>query len=220
MSTVRSPIEQRFVLYGVPWRTYERLLRAFADRPGVRLTYDRGTLELMTLSHLHENQGYLLARLVDAVTEELNLPVKGGGSTTFRRRKKLRGLEPDSCYWIASEALVRGKDRLDLRVDPPPNVALEIDVTRSSLNRMAIYAALRVPEVWRLKKQSLLAHLLGSDGRYAESAVSRAFPGLMLADLLPFLAMRGQLDENTIVRQFRAWVRQQLVAGMFTPPSP
>jgi Uma2 family endonuclease len=210
MSTVQSPSEQRFILYGVPWRTYLRLLRAFADRPGIRLTYDRGTLELMTLSHEHENRGYLVGRLVDALTEELDLPVKGGGSTTFRRRKRQRGLEPDACWWIASEALVRGKDKLDLRRDPPPDLALEIDVTHSSLDRLAIYAALGIPEVWRLEGESLVCYLLGSDGHYSVSSVSRVFAGLSPADLRPFIALRGQMDENAIVLQFRAWVLQHL----------
>src|SRR5438105_3340518 len=100
MATTPAPSEQRFLLAGVSWRTYERVLRAFADRPGVRLTYDRGILELMTLSHEHESLNYLLARFVDALTEELGLPVKGGRSTTVRRRKRRRGLEPDSCWWI------------------------------------------------------------------------------------------------------------------------
>src|ERR1700722_8059939 len=162
MSTVQAAPEQRFILYGVPWRTYERLLRAFADRPGVRLTYDRGTLELMTLSHEHENRGHLLGRLVVTLTVELGLPLKGGGSTTFRRRRRQRGLEPDECYWIGSEALVRGKEKINQRRDPPPDLALEIDVTHSSLNRLAIYAALNIPEVWRFEGLSLACYLLGT----------------------------------------------------------
>jgi len=220
MAVVHSPSEQCLILYGVPWRTYERLLRVFADRPGVRLTYDRGTLELMTLSHDHENRGHLLGRLVVTLTEELGLPLKGGGSTTFRRRRRQRGLEPDECYWIASEALVRGKAKLDLRRDPPPDLALEIDVTHSSLDRLAIYAALRIPEVWRLQGQALDCHILGSDGHFSVNSASRAFPGLAPADLLPFIALRGQLDENAIVRQFRDWVRQHLLSPGPTPPSP
>jgi Uma2 family endonuclease len=212
MATAFSPSEQRFVLLGVPWRTYERLLRVFAERPGVRLTYDRGTLELMTLSHEHESQVHLLGRLVVAMTEELGLPLKGGGSTTFRRRRRERGLEPDECYWIANEAQVRGKDQIDLRRDPPPDLALEIDVTHSSLDRLVIYAALKFPEVWRLESQTLVCYLLG-DGGYAVGAASRAFPGLTVADLAPFLKLAGQMDENAIVRQFRAWVRRHF------PPS-
>ena len=128
MSTVQVPPEQHFVITDVSWAAYGRLLRAFGNRPGMRLTYDRGTLELMTLSHEHESASYLLARFVDALTEELGLPVKGGKSTTFRRRQKRRGLEPDSCWWIANEPLVRGKTRIDLRRDPPPDLGLEVDV--------------------------------------------------------------------------------------------
>ncbi len=213
MSIAHSTSEQTFILHETPWPTYCRLLRAFANRRGIRLTYDRGTLELRTLSHEHESYGYLLGRLVDALTEELSLPVKGGGSTTFRRRKRRRGLEPDACWWIASEALVRGKLKIDLRRDPPPDLALEVDVTHSSLDRLGIYAALGIPEVWRLEMQTLLCHLLGSDGRYAVSPTSRAFPGLCVADMGQFIAMRGQLDENAIIRLFRAWVRQHFAGA-------
>jgi Uma2 family endonuclease len=218
MSTVKIPSSQRLVLFGVSWPEYGRLLRAFAHRRAVKLTYDRGTLEIMTLSHKHENQSYLLARLVDALTEELALTVKGGRSTTFKRRKRQRGLEADSSWWIASEPLVRGKDVIDLRHDPPPDLAMEIEVSRSALNRMTIYAAIRVPEVWRYDGQTLTFHILGSDGKYAGSIYSLAFPQLTPADLLVFLNLRGQMDDNTIVRQFRAWVRQRFGGGGQSTP--
>jgi Uma2 family endonuclease len=219
MSTVLAPTTQRLVLYGVDWREYTRLLRAFGHRPAVRLTYDRGVLEIMTLSHKHESGVHLLGRFVLVLTEELGLPIKGGRSTTFRRRKKKRGLEPDESYWIASEPLVRGKEKIDLRRDPPPDLALEIDVTHSSLDRLSIYAALNVPEVWRYEKQAIVCYLLGSDGRYAVSSQSKAFPGLNPADLIPFLALRGQMDENAVIRQFRAWVRQHFPAEGSAQPS-
>jgi Uma2 family endonuclease len=212
MATAIPSAGQRLVLNGVDWRTYTRLLRALADRPALRLTYDRGALEIMTLSHEHENCTHLLGRLVVALTEELGLPVKGGRSTTFRRQKRRRGLEPDECYWIASEPLVRRKTRIDLRTDPPPDLALEIDITHSSLDRMGIYAALRVPEVWRLEGGQVVCHLLGAGG-YTVSASSRVFPGLAPADLGAFLAQRTQIDENTLLRQFRAWIRQQQASG-------
>jgi Uma2 family endonuclease len=210
MSTIpaRRP-SQRLVLHGIDWPTYSRLVRAFAGRRGLRLSYDRGTLEIMTLTYGHESLAHLLGRFVVALTEELGLPIAEGGSTTFRRRRSRRGLEPDQSYWIASEPLIRGKDRIDLRVDPPPDLAIEVDVASSSVNRMGIYAALGVAEVWRLAEGALTFHVLASGGQYAASPTSRAFPFLTSADVQGFLALRGQQEENAIVRQLRAWVRQR-----------
>src|SRR5215468_4991443 len=105
MAAVLPSIGQRLVLSGVDWITYGRLLHALGNRPAVRLTYDRGALEIMTLSHEHENCAHVFGRPVVVLTEELLLSIKGGRSTTFRRFKKRRGLEPDDCYWIAKEPL-------------------------------------------------------------------------------------------------------------------
>jgi Uma2 family endonuclease len=113
MSTVRIPQKQRFILDGVSWPRYTRLLRDFADRH-LRFTYDGGILEIMTLSHEHESAADFLGRMVVTLTEQLKLPIKAGRSTTFRKRKKEKGLEPDNCYWIAHEADVRGKTVIDL----------------------------------------------------------------------------------------------------------
>jgi Uma2 family endonuclease len=197
------------VLHGIDWPTYVRLVRAFAGRRGLRLTYDRGTLEIMTLTYGHESLAHLLGRFVVALTEELGLPIAEGGSTTFRRRRSRRGLEPDQCCWIASEPLIRGKQRIDLRVDPPPDLAIEVDVASSSVDRMGIYGALGVPEVWRLADQTLTFHVLAGGGKYVVSTTSKAFSILTSADVQGFLALRGQQDENAIVRQFRTWVQQR-----------
>jgi Uma2 family endonuclease len=218
MSTVQAPAKQRVVLYGVDWATYGRLLRAFAERPAVRLTYDRGMLEIMSPLLERDTDGRLLGRFVTTLTEELCLSVLSAGSTTFRRRKRRRGLEADECFWIANEPRVRGKRRINLRVDPPPDLAIEIDVTRSSLDRMSIYAALGFPEVWRLDgPQSLTFNVLQPDRTYAAATRSLSFPLITPADLIGFLALRGQMDENALVRQFRAWVRGRLPATPGTP---
>src|SRR4051812_18816466 len=169
MSSVSSTTRpQRLVLYGVSWREYTRMLRAFQERPGFRLTYDRGTLEIMSPLFEHEIDADLLGRFVVVLTEELGLPLQAGRSTTFRRRRMRRGLEPDHSWWIAHAPQMRGKRRIDLQVDPPPDLALEVDVTRRSLNRMSIYARLRVPEVWRLSAQGLTFQVLQANGRYGE----------------------------------------------------
>ncbi len=215
MSTVSSsPRPQRLVLYGVSWDEYTRMLHAFVDRPGFRLTYDRGTLEIMSPLHEHESNAEMLGRLVVALTEELGLPIKAGRSTTFRRRRMRRGLEPDHSWWIAHELQVRGKQRIDLRVDPPPDLAVEIEVTRRLLNRMSIYARLGVPEVWRLDaRRGLTFQVLQPNGRYAEQTHSLSFPLFTPADLASHLTLRTQYDENEVVRRFRDFVRQRLAAA-------
>jgi Uma2 family endonuclease len=212
-STLAPLVDQRLVLSGSDWRTYTRLLRALERHPAVRLTYDRGVLEVMTLSHEHEGLSYILGRFVDVLTEELGLPIKGGRSTTFRRRKRRKGLEPDNCFWIANETRVRGKTRINLKTDPPPDLAIEVDVSHSSLDRLGIYAALGVPEVWRYDGQALTFHVLAGTA-YTAASHSPTFPFLAPADVLRFLALRASRDENEVARAFRAWVRQQL------PPQP
>jgi Uma2 family endonuclease len=202
------------VLYGIDWKTYTRLLRAFEGRGRFRLTYDRGTLEIMSPLWEHEGPADLLACFVVVLTEELKLPRRAGGAVTLRRRRRRRGLEPDRSYWIASAPQLQGKTHLDLRIDPPPDLAIEVDVTSSSLDRMSIYAALGVPEVWRWSAAGLtFNHLQG--GAYQVRPNSLSFPQLASADLAGCLVQFGQTDDATIVLQFRAWVRQTLL-----PPSP
>ena len=217
MSTVRSkPLPtHRLVLDYVDWRTYGRFLRLFSDRPAVHLTYDRGTLEIMTLSHHHESFGYILARFIDALTEELSLPVKGGGSTTCRRRRRKRGLEPDSCWWIANEALVRGKREIDLGTDAPPDLALEVDITHSSLDRLEIYAALGVSEVWQWEKDSLVCHVLDDKGKYSVTPLSKVISGFPPKEMAQFYLPRADMEQNALVREFRNWVQEQLATGRF-----
>jgi Uma2 family endonuclease len=210
MATASAPRGRQLVLHGEPWETYVRMLRLFDGRRRLRITYDRGTLEIMTLSPEHESWKYLLGRLVDAATEELGLPIAGYGSMTCKRRKKKKGLEPDNCYWIANADKIRGKNKINFRTDPPPDLCLEIDITHSSLDRMDIYAALGVPEVWRLDEQGLTFQALQPGGSYAEVASSLSFPLVSAADVNRFLALRGQEDDNAIVRQFREWLRQQI----------
>ncbi|HMF15711.1 MAG TPA: Uma2 family endonuclease [Gemmataceae bacterium] len=196
-------------LSGVDWRMYSRLLRAFAERPGIRLTYDRGELEIMSPLLEHDDSGRFLGVLVFVLTEELDMPLKHGGSTTLRRRLKRRGIEADECFWIANARRMSGKRRLDLRTDPPPDLAIEVDVTNSSLDRLGIYGAIKVPEVWRLTGKSLTFYILGPDGSYVISPISRAFPFVKPADLLGFLLQaRKAGDEMVVVRKFRVWVRR------------
>jgi Uma2 family endonuclease len=189
---------------------YTRLLRAFDNRPRVKLTYDRGELEIMSPAQALGGFKVFLGHLVNVLTEELGLPVRGGGSATLRRRLKQKGLEPDECFWIEHAAQLAGVRRLDLSIHPPPDLAIEVDVTRSSLHRMGIYVALNVPEVWRLDDDALSFHVLGPENDYHQSETSPTFPGVTAADLLPFMRdARDAPDQNQVTRRFREWVRQR-----------
>jgi Uma2 family endonuclease len=205
----QPPDRQSIRLSLVDWRTYRRLLRIFDERPGWRLTYDRGELEIISPSALLANDGRFLGRLVVTLTEECGLPVLSGGSATIRLRRKRRGLEADDCFWIAHAARMAGRRRLDLRIDPPPDLAIESDVTQSSLDRMGIYHALRLPEVWRLEGDVFTFHVLSAVGVYDIAAQSQTFPWIRPAHLLPVVQQgRKAADQNAVVRDFRAWIRR------------
>ncbi|HVA46745.1 MAG TPA: Uma2 family endonuclease [Pirellulales bacterium] len=210
MSTAPSSVKPAAVLHDIDWGTYTRLLRAFERRRRFRLTYDRGMLEIMSPLWEHEKSAYLLGRFIDVVTEELRLLCEPGRTVTLRRRRKSRGLEPDNCYWIANAGRLAGKTRLDLRVDPPPDLAIEVDLTHSSLDRMSIYAALGVPEVWRATCEGLTFNILEA-GVYQVRTHSLSLPRLASADLVPVLAQLGRTDTTALVAQFRDWVRQVLL---------
>jgi Uma2 family endonuclease len=213
MSTAVVPIlpaGQWLRLSDVDWTMYTQLLRAFAESPRVRLTYDRGELEIMAPLLRHDDDGSFLGDLVYVVTEELGLPLHRGGSVTMRLRKRRRGIEADECYWIANAPRMRGRRRLDLRRDPPPDLAIEVDVTHSSMDRLAIYAKIRVPEVWRLSAADVLTfHVLDEEGHYQVTETSASLPLLTSAKVLEFLQLaRAADDQNMVTRQLREWVRQ------------
>ncbi len=194
----------------VDWQTYTRLLRLFAERRDVRLTYDRGELEIMTPSLEHDNPVWFLGMLIFALADELGLPLRGGGSTTMRRRLKKRGIEADACFWIANAPRMAGRRRLNLRRDPPPDLGIEVEVTHGSLDRLGIYAALMVPEVWWVKDDRLTIYVLRDDGEFRVSTTSRSFPIVTSADLLPFLHQgRDATDPLAVIRRFRLWIRKR-----------
>ena len=206
MSVGNLQAENRVVLSGVTWSTYESLL-ADTDNRAARFTYDRGYLEMMSPSDPHERLKRLFGRIVETMTEELGIPIRSGGSTTLRTQLKDRGLEADECYYMASEPAVRGRAKLDLGVDPPPDLAIKVDISTSSLDQLSIYADLGVPEVWLYDGSVLRVHQLQSDGKYVQQPRSPSFPFLPLEEIERFLARRNETDETTWIRSFRAWVK-------------
>jgi Uma2 family endonuclease len=212
-ATVSPPVpshgNESVLLHGVRWSTYEALLEDLDGRH-IRLTYDDGSLEIMTISPRHEWSKKLIGRMIEAMTEELNIPIRSGGSTTFRNELKKKGLEPDECYWVANEPSVRGRADLDLEVDPPPDIAVEVEISTSALDRLGIYAALGVSEVWRSDGHQIMIAQLQEDGTYAHAAQSPSFPWLPLAELSRFLGASLTMGETGWIRSFRAWVRAEV----------
>src|SRR5690349_10860660 len=149
METLVQPSEERFVLRNVSWKTYEHLLADFAESRSPRLAYDRGTLEIMSPLPEHEELSHDLAMLVEIAAEARDLHIRGLGSTTFKRKDLKQGFEPDACFYIQNAEKMRGRARVDLAIDPPPDLVIEIEHSRSSINKLSIYAQIGVPEVWR-----------------------------------------------------------------------
>ncbi|MGL5060703.1 MAG: Uma2 family endonuclease [Microcoleus sp.] len=197
------------VLKNISWKTYESLVNELAEQPGIRLTYDRGNLEIMTPSDPHEGNKEILGRFVETVTEELNVEIRSLGSRTCKREDLVRGLEPDKCYYIQNEDLVWNKEQIDLNEDPPPDLAIEIDITSSSIDRLELYASLGVPEVWRYDGSRFIIYQLEA-GEYSERDVSPTFPFLSQVEMLRFLELRRSTKENALIRLFREWVRSQI----------
>ncbi len=175
----------------------------------IRVTFDRVELDIMTTSSTHELDRHLLGRLVDTLTEEMAIDVACAGTMTLDREELERGLEGDNIWWIQHEPQVRHVRKIDLNRVPPPDLALEVEISRSALDRMGIYAALRVPEVWRWDQRVLSVWLLKGD-EYVRSAHSLAFPFLPVAELARFMLMRTTMSETQVVRAFREWVREHL----------
>lgn len=216
MSAVQLPLEQRFVLYNVDWDTYV----TFSDRLGernIRVTYNGVNLEFRTPSPEHEWAKKQLARLLQSVTEEMDIDIAGFGSMTCRHEDLEHGFEPDECYWIGREMEIRGRDHIDLTRDPPPDLLLEVEISRSFLDRLAIAARLGVPEVWRYDGQTLRIMLLGPDGQYTESLRSEALPFLPLAELVRFLHHDATQSETKRFRALRDWVRERMARGWGAP---
>jgi Uma2 family endonuclease len=211
MKTLTPEIaEQRVILSNISWQTFEQLLKELGDNRASRLAYDEGILEIMTPLGRHENNNRFIDDLIRAIADELDLNLKKFGSLTLKRSKKQKGAEPDSCYYLQNEALVRSKQEIDLDNDPPPDLVLEIDITSGSLDKRPIYAAIGVPEFWRYDGNKLQVFVLQqSTGDYQQVTQSPTFSWMPL-DVIPRFIRQSLVDgETATLRAFRAWVREQ-----------
>ncbi len=199
---------QTLVLRNVNWVEFETILEELGEHRHSRIAYYRHQLEIMAPLPEHEISKVLISDLLEILLEEFDLEFYPLGSTTFKHQFLGLGLESDSCFYIQNEAKVRGKKRLNLEIDPPPDLALEVDVT--SRTYLDLYAGLGVPEVWRFERGQLKIHCL-EQGQYQEQEFSPLFTGLPLKAIIPdYLQRIDQDGRNQTIKTFRAWVKSQI----------
>src|SRR6266446_9188813 len=204
----RMPADSVLIQHGVGWNDYEELLRAVGDAPGQHISFDDGTLQIMTLSFKHEKYVRLIERIVDRLSARLRVKVLSYGSATMKKEREQKGAEPDACFYVQSADLVGKKDDLDLNVDPPPDIVVEIDLHHESLSKSPIYAGLGVPEFWRYDGTSLIIYLL-REKHYVASDASASLPLLNGAVLTDFLARIPNEDQYEILLAFEEWLEDQ-----------
>lgn len=209
VTTTTPSFEQRTLLSNISWQTFKTMLAEMGDQRVTRLAYDAGTVEIMTPLMPHENSNRFIEGLVIVLCEELGLEVKRTGSLTLTRDDLQKGGEPDSSYYIQNESLVRGKENIDLAVDPPPDLVLEVEYSRSRINKLQLYAAMGIPEFWRYNGTVLRIYQLQS-GQYVEVNQSITFTTVPVTEIPRFLKESRNVGEIACTKNFRSWVRQQL----------
>lgn len=209
-TTLDSSIAEKYIqLHPVSWETFNQLLEDLGDNRNKRLTYYQKTLQIMSPLGQHENNNRLIESLISVITDELNINIKKFGSLILKSQPLQQGVEPDSCYYIKNEFRVRGKQNIDLDIDPPPDLVLEVDITSGSLNKLPIYANFRVPEFWQYKGDQLKVLLLEEGSNtYQEAKTSKIFPFLDLKKIPQLIQQSLDIGETATLKQFRQWVRE------------
>jgi Uma2 family endonuclease len=202
------PAGGTLILNEVHWDEYEQLLADLGDSAGVRVSYDRGRLEIMSPSAKHDKFSQLITLLVWIAAEARDIVIEGLGSTTYKQEWLARGVEPDACFYISNARAIIGKERISLKVDPPPDIVVEIDISSESTQRLAIYAGMGVPEVWRYDGKCAHIYQL-VDHAYVPIDVSLALPVFTTGVLSRFLDQGKTEGQTAVRRSFREWLRTQ-----------
>ncbi|PHV63383.1 Uma2 family endonuclease [Cyanobacterium aponinum] len=195
-------------LNSVSWETFNRLLNELGDKRNQRLTYHDHILEIMSPLGRHENNNRFIESLIVVIADELGLNLKKFGSLTLKSEQFQQAVEPYSCYYLENEPKVRNKQQIDLTIDPPPDLVLEIDIASGSLHKLPIYANLGILEIWRYDGEKLTVFILEKEtNNYQECDRSLAFPFLNL-NLIPDLIQQSLIDgETAVLRAFRKYIR-------------
>ncbi len=215
-TTTRARVEPGLVdhcveLRGIDWQGYLRMLRLRGEYSRPKLIYLDGTLYMMSPAFLHERLKERLGLFVMVIVEELDIPCVPSGETTFRRRSKRGGVEPDKSFYLAHEALVRGKDDLHLRTDPPPDLVVEAVNTHDAGPAVTVLKRFKVPEIWVGDEDGVRIMVRKANGRYADSQTSLAFPFLSAAEIADWVLRPQTGSETDWIKELRRWVNEVLV---------
>jgi Uma2 family endonuclease len=204
----KLPAHATLILHNVNWEDYEDLLDAVGEASGLRISFCEGILQVMTLSMEHEIYSDFIQNLVRLCTMRLGIRLRSAGSATLRKRKKKKGLEPDACFYVGRSNLPDPTKQMDLEKDPPPDLAVEVDIHHESLSKFPIYAALGIPEVWRFDGEVLIMYFLQND-QYLVTQASLALPVLTSNIVSGFLQRLKKEDENSLLLEFEDWLRSR-----------
>ena len=203
-----ASVDQKVILSGVGWDWYEEILAEYADSNALHFAYDNGFLEVEVPTGKHEVPSEILSKLITFACAELEIDASNFGSTTFRKKAKAKGVEPDKSFYIQNESKIRGKLEIDLQYDPPPDLVIEVDVTSPSLDKMPIYAALGVPKVWLYKGERVeFYQLIGET--YQKTETSIALPILSKEEANQFLQKGLTESPLSYIRAIRQWANEK-----------
>ncbi|MEO1146759.1 MAG: Uma2 family endonuclease [Cyanobacteria bacterium J06638_22] len=206
------PPGQCLLLHDVSWAKFEAILEELGNHRGVRIAYDNGRLEIIDPLPEHEYFKQSISIAIEDIAEALNQDYESYGSTTWRKQAEQAGLEADNCFYFQNEAQIRGQLTFDLNQDPPPDLALEIDITRKPLARFPIYARLGIPEIWCYDQGKLSIYLL-QQAQYVEAEQGRAFPSLKIQELPRLIEVNRDSGRLALRRAVRSWVRDSGAGG-------
>lgn len=208
LKQISIPPGQRLLLHDVSWQDFEAIVDELGNKRSTRLAYFKGTLEIVAPPlPEHERPKVIIADLLKILLDEFDLDWESLGSTTFKRQERQAGIEPDDCFYIQNHALMIGRDRIDLTINPPPDLAIGIDVP--SRTKLSAYEALGVPEIWRYEDGKLTIALL-QDGTYIDSLTSRIFPNFPAVEgITQYLGMSRAVGTRSTLKVFQAWVREK-----------
>jgi Uma2 family endonuclease len=199
---------QQLLLEDVSWQQFENILAELGEHRAARISYSHGFLEIMVPLPEHEKAKEIIGDLVKILLEARQIAFESLGSTTLKNDRMAQGVEPDACFYIQNQTAVIGKNCLDLSIDPPPDLAIEIDLT--SRTQLDNYQILGVPELWRYGKQGLQIHVL-ENGKYVESNFSPTFPDIPIIELVNQYVQQSQVSGRTqAIQAFRNWLRDNI----------